>query len=169
MPQLTEAAAGQLTPGQAAELVRVLDAHAAWDDRRPGPTGGATPHADLRARQRAFDTFRSAWRGYAPKYPGVPLPEPGRNSPDQLAAWCRVLRVVFRLAAAWPARVMDRVHRLADGVSAGAGEHPVGRTTAGDEAEAGHDLDAVIAWCDRAAKPPAPPRALTKARREGAA
>jgi hypothetical protein len=68
--------------------------------------------------------------------------------PARLAAWCRVLRVVFgRAEGASPAHLMGKVYRLADRVAARAGKEPVRRGPAADLPAAVRELDVVIAWC----------------------
>jgi len=170
MPQLTEPAAELLSPEQTTELVRMLDLHAIWDNHRSDPTKSAATHPDLHARQKAFDAFQVAWRGYAAKCPGVTLPEPSQNMPDRLAAWSRVLRVIFRRAdGVCPVHLMSKVYRLADVIAAKRSEEPVERLPTENLSDAVRELDVVIAWCNRLAKPPTPLSVLLKARVEQAA
>jgi len=156
MPQLTESAAEQLSPEQATELVRILGIHATWDNHRNDPTKSGARHSDLHVRQKAFDAFQVAWRGYAAKYPSVLLPEPSQNMPDRLAVWCRVLRAVFQRAGGTSHQVMAKVYRLTDVIAAKMSEEPVVRTASENLTEGVGGLDVVIAWCNRLTKPPVP-------------
>ena len=147
MPQFTERDAERLSPEQAAALVRVLDLQAEWEGLLVGKAQ-KTGLADLRARQGASDAFQAALRDYCAKYRTAGVPEPTQAVPDRLAAWCRVLRVVFgRAEGGSPAQVMGKVYRLADRAAARAGKETVARGSADDLPAAVRGLDAVIAWC----------------------
>jgi hypothetical protein len=132
--------AENLSPAQAADLVRVLDLQARWENQRDHPARSAASAADLHARQKAHAALQTALREYAGKYRGAAVPETTQNVPDRLVAWCRVLRAVCRRAeGVCPADVMAKVYRLADRIAARTGKEAVGRSG---------ELDAVIAWCE---------------------
>lgn len=154
MTQMTERTAAELTPGQATELVRVLDLQARWENHRHESAADAGTSADLRARQRAHDQFQAAWQNYAAKHRASDYPQATQSVPDRLAAWCRVLRVVFRRAeGSSPSRVLATVYRLADRIAKRSAVGPVARGTVTDLAAAACELDAVIAWCDALGSP----------------
>jgi hypothetical protein len=140
--QMRPADAENLSPAQAADLVRVLDLQARWENHRDDPATTASCVADLQIRQRAHDAFQAALREYAGKHRNASVPETTQNMPDRLAIWCRALLAVCRRAESQcPANVMVKVYRLADRIAARTGKEPASRGTA-------DELDAVIAWCD---------------------
>jgi hypothetical protein len=145
MTPMTQAAAEILTPDQATAVVRVLDLHAGWDAMLAEHEAG---HPALVARQKAHDAYQAALAAYETAYPRAPLPEPTHSMPDRLAAWCRVLRAVFRRADGdAPVQVVGKVYRLADRVSARLGIEPIAREPVRSMADAGRAMDEVIAWC----------------------
>jgi hypothetical protein len=147
MPQLTERDALRHSPEQATALVRVLDLQAEWDGLLVDKAQKTTL-LDLRARQNASDAYQAALRDYSARYRDAGVPEPTHAVPARLAAWCRVLRVVFgRAEGDCPARLMGKVYRLADRVAARVGREPVRRGPAADLPAAARELDVVIAWC----------------------
>jgi hypothetical protein len=149
MTPMTQAAAEILTPDQATAVVRVLDLHAGWDAMLAEPEGG---HPALVARQRAHDAYQAALAAYEKTYPHAPLPEPTHSMPDRLAAWCRVLRAVFRRAEGdAPVEVVGKVYRLADRVAARVGVEPIARVPVQSLADAARAMDEVIAWCSPSA------------------
>ena len=149
MTQMTERTAAELTSGQATELVQILDLQARWENHRHESSADAGTAADLRARQRAHDQFQAAWQAYTIKHRASDYPQATQSVPDRLAAWCRVLRVVFRLAEGGsPSRVMAKVYRLADRIAKRVDVGPVAHAVVNDLAKAARELDVVIAWCD---------------------
>jgi hypothetical protein len=149
MSQLSEAEAERLSPGQATELVQLLDLQARWQNHCADPAKSAASAPELHVRQKAFDQFQSTLRLFGAKYRNAGLPEPTQNVPDRLALWCRVLRAVYRRAEGGnPTHVLAKVYRLADRLAARLGATPVGRGAAQDVAAAVRELDAVIAWYD---------------------
>lgn len=157
MPQLSESAAEKLATEQATALCRVLDLQARWENHRDDPAKTATSTADLQARQKAFEAFRTALREYTAAFNDARFPEPTQNVPDRLAIWCRTLRAVFQRAdGPGSALLLAKVHRLADRIATRMALPPVARAAVEDRGGTVRELDAVIAWCDRAAAPTAP-------------
>ena len=158
MRQLNEADAERLSPDQAAELIRVLDLQAEWENHRDDPTKSALSLQDLRIRQKAFEVFRMALRNYSVKYWNASLPEMTQNVLERLVLWCRVLRSIFLKASGGGniVHTMTKVYRLADRFASRLGIEPVQRGTANDIADAVRELDRVIAWCDALASPAQP-------------
>jgi hypothetical protein len=154
MPQMTEAAAENLTPEQATAAVRVLDLQAGWDALLEDK---GSDHASLRIRQKAHDAYQLALREYEGPRRDAPLPEPTHSVPDRLAAWCRVLKAVFlRATGEPPEQLVGKVYRLADRIAARVGDEPLVRPEVGSLADAVRAMDAVIAWCHKAPLPKAP-------------
>ena len=154
MPQLSDSAAEKMSTEQATALARVLDLQARWENHRDDPAKTATSTADLQTRQKAFEAFRSALREYAVTHNDSRFPEPTQNVPERLVIWCRALRAVFRRAEGpGSAFLVSKVHRLADRIAARTGLAPVERQPVADRDATVRELDAVVAWCERAAAP----------------
>jgi len=148
---LTELAAAELSPEQAADLARVLDLQSGWENQRNDPAGDAHGPG-LRERQRRYDAYRAAFAGYVARHRAIDLPELNLSTPERVAGWCRVVREVCRRAgpdADAPAQVVGKAHRLADRIAArlkvaAADRDGPAEGMAGVIAR----LDAVVAWCD---------------------
>lgn len=156
MPQLSESAAEKLTPEQATALARVIDLQARWENHRDDPAKSAASTADLQARQKAFEAFRTALRDYTAAHNDSRFPEPTQNVPDRLAIWCRTLRAVFQRAdGPGSPLVLAKVYRLVDRIATRLAVAPAERAPVEDRAGTIRELDAVIAWCDRVSAPTA--------------
>jgi hypothetical protein len=160
--QLNESAAEQLDPVQAAELARVIDLEARWENIRADRAGVMTGHGtlDLQNRQRTYEAFRSRLAAYTARYRSTRVPELTPNGLDRLGAWCRTVRAVLRraehVAAAGdcPVYVVAKAHRMADQIAIRLNKKPVGQGSPPDDiAGAIRELDALIAWCDGPADP----------------
>lgn len=142
----------ELSPDQAADLARVLDLQAGWENHRHDAGAGNAHGPGLRERQRRYEAYRSALAGYAARHRAVDLPELNLSTPERVAGWCRVVRAVCRQArpdAEAPAQVAGKAYRLADRIAARLGVAPADR----DDCAEGiggviAGLDAVVAWCD---------------------
>lgn len=154
MPQLSDSAAEKMSTEQVTALARVLDLQARWENHRDDPAKTATSTADLQMRQKAFEAFRAAMRDYVAAHSDSRFPEPTQNVPERLVIWCRALRAVFRRSEGpGSAFVVSKVHRLADRIAARMSLAPVERQPVIDREATVRELDAVIAWCERAAAP----------------
>ena len=175
MSQMSENVAEKLEPAQAAELVRVIDLQARWENMRGNPTsaggnaGFSTP--DLQGRQKAYEAFRVKLAAYTARYRASHVPEVTLNTPERVGMWCRAIRAVFRRAAQefteYPGHTVMKAHRLADRIAARLGDEPASReTTVEGIAAAIRNMDAIISWCDRLTGPAilrVTPRAETQA------
>jgi hypothetical protein len=151
--QITETAAGRLTPARAAELARVLDLQSRWENLR---ADGTPSTAQLQALQAAFEAYRARMAAYAGDR-GEPVPELSPAQPSRLGAWCRTVRAVLTRAegGVYPAHVVEKAQRVADRIAARVKAAPVAREAPADLAGAIRQLDAVIAWCDAQGARPA--------------
>lgn len=158
MTQMTETAADRLTPDRAAELARVLDLQAKWENLR---ADGNDSTARLQALQRAFEEYRVRLTAYSARDRSEPIPELSPTGPGRLGTWCRTVRAVLRRAAGadGPLHIVAKAHRLADRIAARGSAAVAGRETPADLAGAIRQLDLVIAWCDELAAAPRPPAA----------
>jgi hypothetical protein len=151
--QLTAQAAESLSPDQAADLARVMESQACWENLRDDPTAGGAEGAALRERQRRYDAFRAALAAYTARHRGADLPELTLNSPERVGTWCRAVRAVCRRAgpdAEAPTQVVGKAYRLADRIAARLKVAPVARDgdRPGEMDGAIRGLEEVIAWCD---------------------
>lgn len=152
MAQLTPHIALALAPDQAAELARVMESQACWENLRDDPAVANAHGPGLRERQRRYEAFRSALTGYTARYPSVALPELTLNTPQRVAAWCRAVRTLGERAgtrAEPPVHLVGKAYRLTDRIAARLGVEVVVREEKGEGMDAAaRALDAVIAWCD---------------------
>jgi hypothetical protein len=152
--QLTEAAADQLDPTQAADLARVVELQAAWESP---PDAVPAALAVLRHRQQGYDAFRAALAAYTARYRAAEVPEQTLNSPDRLGTWCRAVRAVFRRAGSVvPVHVLGKARRLADRVADRLKVERVGRGPGETVAAGIGELAAVIDWCEGHSGPVVP-------------
>jgi len=162
MSQMSETVAEKLEPAQAAELVRVIDLQARWENMRGSPTatggnaGFSTP--DLQGRQKAYEAFRVRLAAYTTRYRAAHVPEVTLNTPERVGMWCRAVRAVFRRAGQefteYPANIVAKAHRLADKIAARVGKEPAEREASiAGLPTAIRNLDAIISWCDALSGP----------------
>src|SRR6516165_10794351 len=98
MPEMSKIPGGQLDPAQAADLSRLVDLEACWENLRQGPPPGpgAMPLTqDLKARQKAYEAFHDQLLAYNKRYTPAHAPELLLNTPVRLAAWCRTMRDLY--------------------------------------------------------------------------
>jgi hypothetical protein len=149
--QLSANAAEQLAPAQAAELTRIIDLEARWENMRVDRPGPGHDTLDLQNRQRTYEAFRARRAAYVAQYRTDRIPELTPNGPDRLAAWCRAVRSVLRRAepgTECPAHAIEKAYRLTDRLAARLNEAPVVRGTPDGIAAAIRELDGIIRWCD---------------------
>ena len=164
MIQMTEAIASKLSPTQAAELTRVVELEARWENLgKPGAKAGpGFSVSDLHAKQRAYDALRTCLKNYEAKYQPVHMPEVPRNNPARLGEWCRTLRALLRRVEAdggvsvpAPVQLVAKAYGLADRIATRLKEPLLDRGTTADSLSAAiAHLDGLISWCDRHFGPP---------------
>jgi hypothetical protein len=150
MLRLTEITAATLSPAQAADLVRVLDLQAEWQNLKDDGRDHST--ARLQGLQRTFEAFRLGLAAYADRYGADRVPEAMPTSPERLRDWCRVVGAVVRRGNP-TGETGSRVHmatqayRLADGVAGRLNRERVVRAS-----DTSADVLGVLAtvgdWCD---------------------
>lgn len=154
MPQMNECSAEKLDPMQAAELVRVIDLQARWENLR-GPIGsesGASVLA-LHGRQKAYEAFRTRLVAYTTRFRAEDVPDATLNTPTRVVAWCRVVRAILGRAEREPVgdppvHLVAKAYRLADRLALLMMKEPIGKGPQPDGITAAiRDLDAVVAWC----------------------
>ncbi|WP_020473665.1 hypothetical protein [Zavarzinella formosa] len=147
MTQMTELAAGRLTPARAAEWVRVIELKCDWGALRVGSCY-SVPH--LRSLRRAFDAYNAALSTYTIDDRNEAMPDLSPNVPNRLRSWCRTVRAVLHRCddGDCPARIIEKARKSADQIAitfrASAGKW----VPAADRLAAIRQLDVVIAWCD---------------------
>jgi hypothetical protein len=160
MPESTKVAAGHLAPSQAAELARLVDLEACWENLRKGPLPGPVATSltqELKARQRAYDAFHDLLVAYNRRYAPAHVPELLLNTPVRLAAWCRTMRDLYRQAEQspqghCPVHLLEKAHRWAEGISARLHKAPLSRPVPPATIRAAiDDLGALVQWCDEMA------------------
>src|SRR5690242_16994106 len=84
MPETRENPAGTVDPAQAADLSQLVNLEAHWENLRKAPCGEPEREltlADLVARQKAYDAFRSRLDAYNKRYKPGHVPEALLNNP----------------------------------------------------------------------------------------
>lgn len=151
MPKLRESDAAQLPPTQAIRLLQVLELEARWEALKVG-RGNDSTLAMLRARQAAFDAYRNALVEYTKTHTHHEVPEVMRTGPKEIAAWCRIMRAIFRQAEiagnSPPVHVIAKGYQMAERISELRKVEPLARGDAPTGlAAAITQLDQIILWC----------------------
>ncbi len=162
MIQMSEAIAAKLSPAQAAELTRVVELEARWENLgKPGIRSGVGfSVTELHAKQKAYDALRTALRTYEARYQPMHMPEVPRNNPARLGEWCRTLRMLLRRIegqsnVACPVQLIAKAYSLADRIATRLNEQPLDRGSPPDSISAAiSHLDGLIQWCDVHFGPP---------------
>jgi hypothetical protein len=157
MAEMSRVSTGPIDPAQAAELARLLDLEACWENLRkdPPPSRAAVPLTqDLKAKQKAYEAFHDKLRAYNRRYTPAHVPELLLNTPVRLASWCRTMRDLYRQVADvppghCPVNLLKKAHRWADRVADRLNQNRIGPSTPPSTIGAAiRDLDALIQWCD---------------------
>jgi hypothetical protein len=159
MPEMSKVSAGQLDPVQAAELARLVDLEACWENLRKGPPPGRAAvrlTQDLKDKQKAYEAFHDKLVAYNQKYTPVHVPELLLNTPARLAAWCRTMRDLYRQVehappGHCPVHLLEKAHWCADRVAArlNLNKNRNGPSTPPSTiGVAIRELEALIQWCD---------------------
>jgi hypothetical protein len=157
MPEMSKVPPGQLEPAQAADLARLVDLEACWENLRKGsPPGHAAVRLsqDLKDKQKAYDAFHDRLVAYNKRYTPAHVAELLLNTPPRLAAWCRTMRDLYRQVEQapeghCPVSLLEKAHRWADRVAARLNKDRAGPSTSpGTIAAAIRDLEALAQWCD---------------------
>ncbi len=157
MPEMSQFPVGHLDPAQAADLARLVDLEACWENLRKGPSPGpvaASLTQDLKARQKAYEAFHDKLLAYNKRYRPAHVPELLLNTPVRLSAWCRTMRDLYRQVehappARCPVHLLEKANRCADRVAARLnGSRPGPSTPPSTIGAAIQELDLLIQWCD---------------------
>jgi hypothetical protein len=157
MPEMSKVPAGQLDPAQAAELSRLVDLEACWENLRKGPRPGPAAVSltrDLTARQKAYDAFHDKLVAYNKRFTPAHVPELLLNTPPRLAAWCRTMRDLYHQVEQGPqghcpVSLLEKAHGWADRMAARLNKDRAGPSTAPHTLGAAiRDLEALAQWCD---------------------
>jgi hypothetical protein len=154
MIRMTESAVEGLTQARAAELARVLELQAEWENLAAEPQDSTTR---LQGVQRAFDVYRSRLLAYTGRENGQAIPELILNKSTRLRVWCRTVRAILLRAEgpAFPTHIMAKAQRVVGRLAARFAIEPAATAGATDLAGAIRQLDGVIAWCEALEQRPA--------------
>jgi hypothetical protein len=166
MPELREASVLNLDPAQAAELARLVDLEARWENLRQGPRApGAGPTTqDLQTKQKAYEAFHALLRAYNKRYRPLHVPEQLLNTPVRLALWCRAMRQLYlqvedQPRGHVPTHLLEKAYRWADRVADRLTHEHVSRAALPETIRAAIlALEALAEWCENLART-APPAA----------
>jgi hypothetical protein len=153
MPEYAYAAAGSLDLVQAAELSLLVDLEACWENLRKLNLGHS--HQALKARQKAYDAFRSKLVAYNRRYMPTHVTELLLNTPLRLALWCRKMRDLYRQVehipqGHCPVHLLEKAYRCADHLATLLHTGPASRPAAlpGTSHDTAGALEALAQWCD---------------------
>ena len=105
MPEMRNAALGNLPAAQAAELALLVDLEARWENLRKTPApDAAAATLDLVDRQKSYETFRVKLVAYNDRHTPAHVPELLLNTPLRLGAWCRRIARPLPASGARPSR-----------------------------------------------------------------
>jgi hypothetical protein len=157
MPEIREAAARNLAPGQATELSLLVELEARWENLRNAPSrsrevGPVTQ--DLTGIQKAYEAFRSKLLAYNKRFTPAHVPELLLNNPSRLGRWCRAmqdlyLEVEHHPQTHCPVHLLEKAYRCAQRMSVRLNKDclspsaPPGTIRAAIES-----LEALVRWCD---------------------
>ena len=160
MPEIKAIPEVTLDPGQAAELARLVELEARWENLRKTPSWaprGPSTLQDLQGKQKAYEAFRSKLAAYNKRYTPAHVPELLLNTPVRLGKWCRWMRDLHQQLAsspqtACPGQLVEKAYRWADWVAGRLGKDKFNRgKPVEDVAGAIQELDGVCRWCDELA------------------
>ena len=157
MPEIRDAAAGDIAAAQAAELSVLVDLEARWENLRKIPSQAAEAGAtmqDLHVKQKAYDAFRARLVAYNKQYTPAHVPELLLNTPSRLGIWCRTMRDLYLLVehdpqGHCPVYLLEKAYRWADHVGTRMNKDRLNRSTPPINIQAAiRDLEALGQWCD---------------------
>jgi hypothetical protein len=157
MPELKEVAVRSPEPKQAAELARLVELEARWENLRKYPSrakDGGTVTQNLLGMQRAYEDFHSKLVAYNKQYTPHYTSELLLNTPSRLATWCRSMRAVYLVVEhdphiQSPVHLLEKAYRWAERMSVRIGVGPVSRSAPPDSIRAAVDkLETLVHWCD---------------------
>lgn len=147
LPEVVDAA-------QAADLIRLADLEACWENLRqtPSPPPGPLSRAALQGKQTAHRAFQAQLQVYNQRYTPAHIPERLLNTPARLGRWCRQMRdLCLQVEPGSPSRcpthLAAKAYRWADKIAARLGQVPVTRQKSPGTLDAIAVLENVGKWC----------------------
>jgi hypothetical protein len=148
-----------IPPAQAAELSRLVELEARWENMRKIPSWlEERAHVTrLLEVQKAYETFHSKLVAYNKQYVPAHVRELLLNTPSRLARWCRAMGELYGAVEhapqeVCPAHVVEKAYRAAERISARMNKGRVSRSAPlGTIRAAIEDLEALVRWCDELA------------------
>ena len=160
MPEMREAPVG-IDIAQAAELSRLVDLEARWENLRKPPSRPldlGPSMQELQGIQKAYEAFRAKLVAYNKQYKPAHVPELLLNTPRRLGKWCRAMRDLYLQVqhdprSRCPFHLLEKAYRWANRVAVRKKEGPISRSTPPDTVEdAIRNLEALNRWCDDLAR-----------------
>jgi len=161
MLEMTEVPTVNFDPAQAAELARLVELEARWENLRTSPARTpqvvSTPQ-DLPRRQKAYEAFRAKLAAYNKRYRPAHIPELLLNTPVRLGKWCRAMRDLYLQVEqvpdmSLPAQLLEKAYRWADRVAGTLGKDCITRTGSLDSIrDAIQGLELLGQWCEDLAR-----------------
>jgi len=156
MTETKEVSSGDHDLAQAAELLRLVDLEARWENLREMPLSAAASLSleDLQAKQHAHRAFHDKLVAYNRRHTPAHVPELLLNTPARLGKWCRTMRDLCRRVgqttqAQRPTYLAAKAFRWADRIARRLDRRPLTRqSTRGEIGDAVSDLETVCQWCE---------------------
>jgi hypothetical protein len=134
-----------------AELAVLVDLEARWENVRASRTSaGPSTLQELQGKQRSYEVFHAKLVAYNKRYTPLHIPELLLNNPARLGPWCKTMGALFAEldnAVPFPAHLLEKVYRLADGIASRKGSDCAARPTPAGVRSAARELDDLAAWC----------------------
>jgi hypothetical protein len=136
---------------RSAELAVLLDLEASWENLRASRTSaGLSTLPELKGNQRAYEVFHAKLVAYNKRYAPPHIAELLLNTPARLGPWCKKVSALFAElddGVPFPANLLEKAYRLADGIASKKGWNRPGRPTPAGVRSAARELDDLAAWC----------------------
>jgi hypothetical protein len=138
-------------PSRSEELAVLVDLEARWENLRASRASAKpTSLRDLQCNQRAYEIFHAKLVAYNKRHAPAHIPELLINTSVRLEQWCKQMSVLFGTlagGAAFPAHLLEKAYRLADGLATRRNWAHAARPAAGEARSAARELETLAAWC----------------------
>lgn len=147
-----------VSAAQAAELSKLADLEARWENLRAERGNGGKEGAfiQLQQKQKAYEAFHAKLKDYNKAFRPAHVAELLLNTPHRLSEWCRWMRDLHARVERndpipYPAHLMEKAYRSAERVASRLNLEPAPRPVLPrNVAEVAQELESLACWCDRA-------------------
>ena len=122
-----------------------------WENLRAcRKSSGPATLQELQGNQRAYEVFHAKLVAYNKQYAPPHVPELLLNTPLRLGPWCKKMAALLAEidgGVPFPAHLLEKAYRLADGIAAKQGQECAARPTPAGPRSPARELDDLAAWC----------------------